>query len=215
VIRRYTDAMGGRGSLERLLSVRLSGSIRYPSGIRHKITVLKKKPDLARVVLDTGTVRFVQAYNGKFAWFSREAGKNVTYDRMRGQMAEEFIREAPLESVLVSSTKAVHRLGPDVKVAMIMCYQVISEFPDGSKIVHYIDKEEFLERRILQYDSAGVLLSELIPGKFESVDGVVFSMQIVRMQDGQVVSTLALDEVQTNVGILDSAFYPPEGLDRD
>jgi len=37
-------------------------------------------------------------------------------------------------------------------------------------------------------------------------------MRIIRLQDGETISTLVLDDVALNVGILDSAFSPPVEL---
>lgn len=214
VLERYVEAMGGRASLENIKSVRLSGAISYPSGLKHNITVLKKKPDLVRVALDTGTIRFIQAYDGKVAWFSRQAGKNAFYDRMRGQLADNFIREAPLENVLINprDTGVELSLGEDVEIARIPCYQVIAEFPDSSKIIHYIEKDTFLERRIFEYNEKGELVADLIPSNFEIIQGVLFALQIIRMNGNEIVSTLQLDDVEANVGILDTPFSPPVDL---
>jgi outer membrane lipoprotein-sorting protein len=214
VLERYIDSMGGRAALERIRSVRLSGTVNYPDGSSHAITVIKKKPDKVRVILDTGMVRFIQAYDGETAWFARESGKYAFHDRMRGSFAESFIREAPLENVLINpaGTEVDITLGPDVTVARALCYQVIATFPDRSKVIHYIEKESFLERRILEFDDEGKLIAELVPGKFETVDSVEFAMQIVRLKDDKTISTLLLDDVKTNVGILDSAFSPPVEL---
>jgi outer membrane lipoprotein-sorting protein len=214
VLNRYFESMGGRASLERIKSARLSGKVSYPNGMTHSITVLKKKPNLVRVVLDTGTLRFIQAYDGQVAWFARESGRYSFHDRMRGSLAENFIREAPLENVLVTpgDTGVRIELGEDVTVANTLCYQVIARFPSGARIVHYIEKETFLERRIFEYDAEGKVISELVPGQFETVGGVAFAMRIIRMQDGETISTLVLDDVALNVGILDSAFSPPVEL---
>ena len=202
VLERYVQAMGGRASLENIKSVRLSGTITYPSGLKHNITVLKKKPNLVRVALDTGTFRFIQAYDGKVAWFSRQTGKNAFYDRMRGQLADNFIREAPLENVLINprDTGVELSLAEDVEIARVPCYQIVAEFPDGAKIIHYIEKETFLERRIFEYNEKGELIADLIPSNFENIQSVLFALQIVRMKDGELVSTLILDEVEANVG---------------
>lgn len=214
VIDRYLDAMGGRASLERIRSVRLSGQVQYPNGTRNGLTVIKKKPNLVRVSIDTGTLRFIQAYDGENAWFARQAGKNVFYDRMRGELAENFIREAPLENILLrkSLNDLDIYLGEDVSVAGTPCYQLVAELPRGRKVVHYIEKETFLERRILEYDEAGEATSEIIPGKFENIEGVMFATQIIRLQDGKPVSTLLLDEIAVNVGILNTAFECPVEL---
>lgn len=214
VLERYIETMGGRASLEKIRSVRLSGKVTYTNGASDAITVLKKKPNLVRVVLDKGMVRFVQAYDGQVAWYSREAGRNAFYDRMRGELMENFIREAPLENVLVNYTEtdAVIELGEDVEIAGVPCYRVVATFPDGSRMVHHIEKKTFLERRILEYNREGELVSELIPASFESIEGVTFARKITRLSEGKTVSTLYLDEIQVNAGILNTAFSPPVEL---
>jgi len=217
VIQRYVESMGGMASLQRIMSVRMSGNVEYPDGSRHSITVLKKRPDKVRVSLDTGQVRFIQAYNGTEAWFGRKAGRNEFHDRMRGDLRDSFIREAPLENVLLSSRLQQQEevrisLGQDVTVAKKPCYQVIARFPSGAKVIHYIEKETFLERRILEFDDEGNLVSELVPGGFETHGGVSFATNIVRLKDGSAVSTLRLEEIDLNVGILNSAFDPPVAL---
>lgn len=214
VLARYIENMGGRAAIEQIKSIRLSGTINYPDGQKHRITVLKKKPNFARVVLDAGIVRLIQAYDGQTAWLAREAGKEISYSRMEDKMEETFIREAPLENILFhpADPNVTVELGEDVQVARQPCYQVIARFADGSKNIFYIDKENFIERRIFEYDTKGELLNELIPAKFETFDGVVFAMQIARLEGGKLVSSLNFDELQTNVGILDSAFIPPVDL---
>lgn len=214
ILDRYFDHMGGRGALERIKSVRMEGLIRYPNGQQHALTVLKKKPDRIRIVIDTGFVRYTQGYDGQVAWMERQFGQRVYHERMTGKAAEDFIREAPLESILFKAGEkgATVTLGPDIMVAQAPCYQIIATLPDGSSIVHYVEKSNFLERRILQYDPAGTLLSEIIPGRFETIAGVVFATQIVRLDGGQTISTLNLEEIEVNVGILDKAFSPPVPL---
>ncbi|NDV63498.1 outer membrane lipoprotein-sorting protein [Puniceicoccales bacterium CK1056] len=214
VLERYIESMGGRAALEEIRSVRLSGEIIYSNGVSDAITVLKKKPNLVRVILDKGQVRFVQAYDGKVAWYARESGRNSFHDRMRGQFMKNFIRQAPLENVLVNYTEtdAEIELGEDVEIAGFPCYKVIARFPDGSSMVHHIEKKTFLERRILEYDQEGTLLSELIPASFESIEGVTFARKISRISEGKTLSTLTLDEIQVNAGILNTVFSPPVEL---
>ena len=214
VIERYIETLGGRASLEKIRSVRLSGKVIYPNGLSDSITVLKKKPDLVRVVLDKGMVRFVQAYDGKVAWFARESGRDSFYDHMRGKVRDKFIREAPLENTLVNHTEtdAVIQLGEDAEIAGVPCYRLVVTFPDGNSMIHFIEKGTFLERRIIEYDADGVLLSELIPASFETIEGVTFARKITRISEGRTLSTLYLDEIQVNSGILNKAFDPPDEL---
>ena len=210
VINRYLQAMGGSAALERIKSVRLSGTITYPNGQAHNITVLKKKPNKVRVTVDTGVMRFVQAYDGEVAWQSRESGRNQQVDRMRGEAEQSFIREAPLENVLINNSgrNATVTLGPKIDLVGVPCHQIIATYPDGSYAIHIVEANDFIERRILQYNPEGELMNEMIPGDFEKVQGVVFATKIVRMRGEDIISTLKLDEIDVNIGILDSAFRP-------
>ncbi|MEX0332307.1 MAG: hypothetical protein AB3N64_12880 [Puniceicoccaceae bacterium] len=214
VLSRYVESMGGRANLQKIMSVRISGTVDYPDGTSHAITVLKKKPNLVRMILDTGTMRIIQGYDGKDVWFARESGPNQMVDRLRGASETSFIRDAPLEGVLMNAyaANAVLELGKTVVLDGMPCYQIIASFPGGAKSIHCIDREEFNERRIYQYDSDGKLLSELVPSEFELYDGVLFSMKTDRVKDGEIVSSVTVEDVQINMGILNAAFSPPSEL---
>ncbi|NBD37640.1 MAG: hypothetical protein GVY10_03625 [Verrucomicrobia bacterium] len=215
VMDRYIEAMGGRVALERINSARLRGSVLDGDRVVSTITVLKKDPDRVRVVIDHGRSRFVQGYDGETVWFSRHAGGQVFHGRMPGAQAEKFINEAPLTNYLVryrEEPDLVFELGEDVMLNRIPCYKVIARFPDGSWNVHLIDKERFIERRIYEYDADGDRLLELIPSQFERFGGVDFAMRIIRRKKGENMSTLVLNEVEINIGILEDAFRPPPEL---
>ncbi len=129
--------------------------------------------------------------------------------------AVRFIREAPLENALVNPAASGASIvrGPDILLAGKTGFQLIAIYPDGSRSAFHIEKETFFERRIIEYDSDGAFLSEIIPSNFEKVRGVVFALQIIRRDaSGNTLSTLVIDEVETNFGLLDSAFTPPADL---
>lgn len=215
VMDRYIEAMGGRAALEQINSARLRGRVLDGNQVVSTITVLKKVPDRVRVVIDSGRSRFVQGFDGETVWFSRHAGGQVFHGRMPKSQAEKFIEEAPLTNYLVryrEEPDLVFELGEDVELNRIPCYKIIARFPDGSWNVHIIERERFLERRIYEYDADGNRLLELIPSQFERVGGVDFAMRIVRRKEGENLSTLVLDEVEINIGILEDAFRPPPEL---
>ena len=214
VIERYVEQMGGRAALAQIKSIRMSGTITYKDGQKHNLTVLKKKPNKTRIMVDTGLNRVIQAYDGKVAWFARLAGADADYVKMQGDLEKIFIRQAPLENILFyyKTSDAELSLGADVQVSTYVCHQIIAEFPDGRKNIFFIEKDTYTERRILDYDTEGNLISELVPKNFENFEGVLFSMQILRIENGSTLSTLDFDSVDINVGILDTAFAPPESL---
>ncbi|MEX0332558.1 MAG: outer membrane lipoprotein-sorting protein, partial [Puniceicoccaceae bacterium] len=128
-----------------------------------------------------------------------------------------FIHEAPLENILVRrrDPRVELSLGEDVTIARKPCYQIVAAYNDGSKVIHCIEKETYLERRIYQYDDAGELVAEMIPSDFEQIDGILFAMTTIRVNpDGESI-TMTMDSVQSNVGILDTAFSPPQELPEE
>lgn len=212
VMDRYIEAMGGRVALEQINSARLRGSVLDGDKVVSTITVLKKNPDRVRVVIDSGRSRFVQGYDGETVWFSRYAGGQVFHGEMPKAQADKFIEEAPLANYLVRYREEEDlrfELEGAILLNRIPCYAVAVHFPDGRKNLHLIEKENFVERRIYEFDAEGNELVELIPSQFERFGGVDFAMRIVRRKDGETVSTLVLEEVEINIGILEEAFRPP------
>lgn len=215
VLSRYVDSMGGRAALQKLISMRLTGTISTGEGQIQHLVVLKKKPNLVRLTLDTGNIRFVQAYNGKVAWTSRESGDRFDCVPMEGETAMNFIREAPITNALVDRNRpgVELELGEEITIVGIPCYQVIATREDGSSMVHCISKETFLEHRIIQRDSEGNIISELVPSKFELVNGVTFAMRTQRIVEGKPISTIDIESVDLNLGLLNTAFNPPVALE--
>ncbi len=214
ILRRYIQANGGRGPLEQVSSVRMRGRMISPDGSTQAVTVMKKKPNLVRITADTGIYRVIKAYNGETAWYSRESGRFSEVKRLKAEQAVDLIRDAPLAGVLFNSK------GRDVSMTLDgvvpyeswTCYQISATYPDMSKFVHFIDQESFMERCILQYDSKGILVAEIIPTEFEKIDGILFSTRIDRYLNGKLQGTLVLEEIETNIGIIDEAFDPPAQL---
>jgi hypothetical protein len=215
VLTRYVDAMGGRAALQKLISMRLTGTITDQRGQKQALVVLKKKPNFVRLTLEAGNIRFVQAYNGKVAWTSRESGDRFQCVAMTGETAGGFIREAPITNALVDRNRPGVKLemAEEVTIVGIPCYQVIVSHEDGSSMAHYISKESFLEHRIVQRNAEGEIVSELVPSKFELMNGVTFAMRTQRIVDGKPASTIDIEAVDINFGLLNTAFNPPVTLE--
>lgn len=215
VLTRYVDAMGGRAALQKLISMRLTGTISNPDGELQHLVGLKKKPNLVRLTLDAGNIRFVQAYNGKVAWTSRESGDRFDCVAMEETVAANFIREAPITNALVDRNRPGVELemGEEITIVGIPCYQIIVTIEDGSSMIYCISKETFLEHRIIQRDAEGNILSESVPSKFELVNGVTFAMRTQRIVKGKPTSTIDIESVDVNLGLLNTAFNPPVALE--
>ena len=212
VLARYVEAMGGRAGLENLNSMRISGTLEFENGESVSLVVLKKKPNRVRLTLLSGIQRVIQAYDGQTAWTARESGRRAEYQLMTDPQKSDFIREAPIYNALVDPQNQSARLelGPDVTLVNQPHFQVISHHSDGTKTIHLLNKETFREHRIKKYDVEGNLVAELIPSKFEIVEGVLFALMTKRLIDDRLVSTMNVEQVDVNLGIFDEAFSLPE-----
>lgn len=212
VLQRYIEAGGGRAEFQKLRSLRIVGNIEFPSGKSCSVVILKKKPDLIRVTLDYGTHRITQSYDGKTAWWMRDSGRNLEHFLMEGDGKTNFIREAPIANALVNRDfeDVEFSLGPEEFVSGYNCFRIDVTFPDGWQSQHYLSKETFHDIRIVQKNPQGVVENIIIPSRFELIDGVLFSMRINQMDASErIISTMVIESIETNLGILNTAFAPP------
>lgn len=210
----YLESMGGRAALENIQSLRLSGKVNLRDGTVYSITVLKKRPNLVRFVVEMPQMRVVQGYNGSEAWVLRQSGRNRIIERMNPESAVRFIRNAPIENVLLNpgETGVEIRLAGQAEVNRIPCHEIVATFPDGTRSVYFFEQANGRERKLVMYDAEGEVIEEIVPGRFEQIQGVVFARQQLYRRANETDSTLVFEDIEINIGIIDTIFNPPEPL---
>jgi len=211
VLDRYLEVMGGSASLESIVSIYLTGAIVRPEDTRIPISILKKRPNKVRIIQHLKDLKVIHGFDGEKAWTAIESDDGIVLQELDSDSARQIIESAPMENLLVDvrDTGAVLELAGEVDIARSPCYQILARFPDGSNREFLIEKETFLDRRVSNFDSEGKLVTEFIPSNFKTVNGVLFAMKQLTRVDGEVQSTLLIDEVNINMGILDTLFSPP------
>lgn len=214
ILQRYLEAAGGSAEFEQLISMRITGSIDYSEGGSAEFMVIKKKPDLMRSMFDYGHYKVIQAYDGTTAWTMVDSKGTVRYRKLTEPETVQLRREAPLENPLINPRKGDYtiHLGEDTKVAGIPCYQVEVEYSDGWKSIYLIDKKSFRELRILQKNPEGELFDELSTTDFEFHGGVLFSKKVNRIGGIGRKSSLIINSIELNFGLVESVFSPPSEL---
>lgn len=211
ILRRYRESLGGLANLERIRTVRIEGEILLGDESVQRITVLKKKPNRVRTIINTGNARFIQGFDGTVAWAMFERLGRTYVRQLEGEERENFVRKAPIENVFINprDSGATLTLGEPVFLGLIPCYQLVADFPDGTRQVNYIDQNDFRDRRVFFYGRDGELESEYLPTEFENFGGILFAMRMARLVDDRVVSTMVINLVELNVGLYDSLFEIP------
>lgn len=213
VAARYAQRLGGQGALSDMDSIRLRLNIQRDSGDSVQMTVLKKRPDRVRIMFAQQGFNITQAFDGQTAWV-RQQGQNV--DRIRPMdpvEAERFIRDAPIEHVLLHAD----RVGAELKMIGRVrhqnrpCYEIHALFANGDHYELLIDAEEFVDRRItrvIQRES-GSTRTDIIPSRFEYISGILFALRYIYFIDGQRDSVVDVKEAIVNPGLLDDIFRMP------
>lgn len=213
VASRYAQRLGGEGSLRDMDSIRLRLQIQRTSGESVIMTVLKKRPDRVRIMFTQQGFTITQAFDGETAWI-RQYGQNA--DRLRlmeGEEAVRFIRDAPIEHVLLHADRMGGELNMigRVRHQSRPCYEIHALFDNGDRYELLIDAEEFVDRRITRiiHRVEGTTRTEIIPSRFEYINGVLFALRYIYFIDGERDSTVDVLEAAVNPGLIDDIFRMP------
>ncbi|MCC5839909.1 MAG: hypothetical protein JJT96_07285 [Opitutales bacterium] len=213
VAARYAQRLGGDGALRDMDSIRLRLEIRRDSGDLVRMTVLKKRPDRVRIMFSQQGINITQAFDGQTAWV-RNQGQGI--DRIRhmdSEEAERFIRDAPIEHVLLHAERmnAELKMVGRVRHSNRPCYEIHAHFANGDRYELLIDAEEFVDRRISRIirRADGYTRTDIIPSRFEYISGILFALRYVYFIDGKRDSIVDVVEATVNPGLIEEIFRIP------
>jgi hypothetical protein len=211
VLNRYREINGGTAAFNRIQNLRIKGEVSLPNGGAMKVTVIKRRPTSVRITFHAEERYMTHAYNGELAWTMMETPARSLIVKMQEPQRTEFIRNAPIDNIFFNpkQTEAMISITETVLAGRVECYLLIARFNDGSRQETAIDKAEFRDRRIAIYSAEGELISETFPSQFTTIEGVVFAQRMLTRKPDQPDSDFHIHEIQTNIGIFQSAFDPP------
>lgn len=211
----YYKAMGGLANVENLGSIRIKAKIDRPAGVLDAI-IIKKKPNKVRITFTSPSGSLVQAYDGDLAW-TIPYGKSWIDARVMSEAeARALIRDARIESVLVNWKDRGIKL--DYKGIIKMdglfdCFQIVAVLPDSTVMTFHIDVTTFLERKIITRETKpdGKVIEQVsIPSEYQMHGGLLVAHRVVNRLDGEYDSSIRVEEVNLNPGVLDSYFTFPK-----
>jgi hypothetical protein len=213
VLDRYYEAsFGGFENWQTIETIRFEG-MSYRDGVSMRFIGLKKKPNLIKLTLFLDDdVRVIMSYDGSDAW-SMTRGKRPTPPvQMDEDRARAFIADAPFGGNLLfpqQEGKEIKLTGSRI-VDGDSCYEIEVTLADGRRSTHLIDAEKFVERRTIRWDDKNGVKQTMTHSNFEMIDGVLFALKTESEVDGEMVRSLVIEEVNTNLGIPSWAFERPK-----
>jgi hypothetical protein len=217
ILDRYTQAMGGRASLERIDSIRIRGYSTTSSGDIHQISVIKKRPNLVRISINLSGMDLTMAYDGKEAWQMVERPSRSTVQKLPPAEAAKFQREGVITSLLLQGppiVESVQLIGSE-RFAGVDCHVLQVNFAEGGFTHYFIDKINYVERKIVEYPTGDLNLEghTHIPSDYRMVEGVKVAFRTLRRSEGKPQAETVIQSVEINPGVINRFFQYPAHLE--
>ncbi|MDX2111795.1 MAG: hypothetical protein SFY80_16310 [Verrucomicrobiota bacterium] len=215
ILAKHYEATGGYERQVNLTSLKLIAKLKRADETIDDIAIFKKAPNLIRTTTTLKNGRIVMAYDGKEVWrqIINRQGSVVALDTVDQKVADDFIRDAPINSVLFEYEKleaSVELMGEEVFESQL-CYKVRVTSKSGLVTDYFLDTKEFLERGTKMNLTVGdkVILKESKSTGYKEFDGLKVPGEIKIYTDGKWQTSLLIETMEPNGGLLRDLFMRP------
>ena len=214
LLRQNLTARGGQAKVAALRSLRYTGEMSFPGGVRFSFSQVVARPGRIRTEVSMQGLTAVMAYEKGLAWQIDPFQGRKDPERLSEDEAKGLIQDADLDGPLIGwkeEGSRIEYLGTE-DVDGTQAHKLKVALKDGTLKMVYLDPEHFLEIRILtQVTVRGSLQeSEVDLGEYAQVGGVWFPMSIESGPPG--VSRRAFlkwNRIEVNVPVEDADFRFP------
>jgi len=211
----YLEAKGGRSKLEKLRSVRVSGTF-FTEGREVDFFTVKRRPDQSLTTLDFGDHRLSFGIDGRFVWQRIERpGEPPEYEKLTGPQAEAlrqmsaffdpvmrtfFMNEGTVETI----TKSSWHGQPSLRLKLVAP-------PGKTTSVAHVDPETLHLLARLRRMADG-RRHRVVYGDFREVNGFWEPFLIETYIDDALQNRVRVQDMDHNVGVLPKIFDYPDSL---
>lgn len=209
--RYYRDGLGGAENWAKIVSLNLTGELETKEG-KLKLNAYQKKPNLIKMRLFKESVQdgMTLAYDGKVAW--KQTGKRAEPELMTEAEARRFIHSARFGNYLLYPFAEGKRISlvDTVPVAGAICHQIRVELDTGYQVDYFIDIRSYLEIKVVNRDLRSGLVNSVVYKDYIREFGMPIAKKVESREEGEWVSSLELEEVKVNSGVMPWMFHMPE-----
>lgn len=209
--RYYRDGLGGAENWDKIVSLNLAGQLETKDG-KLELNAYQKKPDLIKMRLFKESVQngMTLAYDGKVAW--KQTGRRAEPELMAEAEARRFIHSARFGSYLLYPFAEGKRISliDTVPVEGAICHQIRVELDTGYQVDYFIDIRSYLEIKVVNRDLRSGLENSVIYKDYVRKLGMPIAKKIESHEGGEWVSSLELEEVKVNSGVMPWMFHMPK-----
>lgn len=209
--RYYAKGLGGLESWQRLNSIRISGEMEVEGAVL-QLKAFQKKPDYMKLELVPPVgPPLTLGYDGKQAWKQTRARPDATVP-MEAEEARRFVHNAQFGSYLLyPKAPGKHIEFVDtVPTDGAICHQIRVTLGEDYRVDYFIDIRSFRERKVVNKDLKTGMTNTLRYESYKVHSGIPLARVVHSETNGKWVSTLRVETVTLNAGLMPWMFSMPE-----
>ena len=211
ISRYYKEALGGAENWEKVESLNLSGVLTLESG-DFDMSALQKKPNLIKMSVrhpEKGQIMQL-GFDGETAWQLMPSA--AAPDVMSGQAARRFIHSAHFGNHLIypfAQGKTISYIDT-VPVEGAICHQIRVTLDSGYQVDYFLDIRTYLEIKVENTDLRNEMTNSIIYADYIVESGIPIARKVESYEEGEWVSSLRLEDIRVNSGVMPWMFHMPE-----
>lgn len=211
-LQRFTEAYGGGRDATALTSISIEGT-QAQDGNTYEFLLRKKRPDSIRYRLSFGEKSVTTGYDGRRGWLHVQDGLETTTRLLEKEELQVVRAEATFDSPLFRHLQNrytdVEMVGRDiVEGQTVFVYSVQESVGQRSRYYLHSQLPHIVKREQLN-DQDEVILSTYYRD-YREVRGYPFAFEIENRVGDLVVSTVQVENIIANPGLLSFYFTMPE-----
>lgn len=220
ILNKYYEFQTNPKKLESIKSLRIKGIITFSNNLKANFILIKKRPNKVRLTLIyPNNKKYTQSYNGETGW---KRTPNDALEKLSLFESKSISRDALLFNYLLTEnddyTTKLSFLG-EASVRTIPCYRIQVKLNDSEdRIEYYLNKTHFNEEKISIVEDLGfnqVRYVDSLLSDYREVPPLKQAFKIETFIEGKKTSTLQIEEILYNIGVLDIYFDPPSGVNQE
>lgn len=214
IIAKNIQARGGLDKIKSVKSVKTTANMTMGPGMEAPVTLVQKRPEMARIEFVVQGLTAIQAYDGSKAWQVMPFMGKKDAELMSADETKEIEETADLEGPLVDYKAKGHKvelLGKE-KIEGTDAYKLKLTLKNGDVQTDYVDADSFL---VIKEETTRTVRGseqniESSVGDYKEVEGIVFPFAIESgMKGSDQKQKITISKIELNVPADDSLFKMP------
>ena len=206
--RYYKEGLGGPENWDKVVSLRVAGRLTLEGG-EFEFDAYQKKPHYIKMTIHGPRRNIRMGYDGSVAW---QVLQSTGPTEMDAAQSRRFMHGARFGNHLLypyAHGKTMEYLDT-VPVDGAICHQIRVTLDTEYQVDYFVDIRTYLEIKVVNTDLRTGEVSSVVYEDYIREFGMPIAKKVVSTENGVWVSTLELDEVKVNSGVMPWMFKMPK-----